>query len=45
MRSDGLSQGGSLNNYFALIKKGNASLGGAALNAEVGVMDAGPPPT
>lgn len=45
MRSDELSQGGSLNNYFALIKKGNVSLGGAALNGKVGVMDAGPPPT
>lgn len=45
MRRDGLLQGGSLNNYLVLIKKGNASLGGAALNAEVGVMDAGPPPT
>lgn len=44
MRSDELSRGGSLNNYFALIKKGNVSLGGAALNAKVGVMDAGPRP-
>ena len=40
-----LLQGESLDNYFALIKKGNSGSLRSSINAKVGMKDTQPPPS